>query len=216
MLIRTKCKVYASFAEHCSRKTSGSKPRSSLSGKYCDSPKPASTKLLPSPTLPPRTKLSPLLPFQSVCGHAHPRTPSKRGKTGGSILEKLARGRSHEHDHGKLGRTSSGFLPPKKNPEDEDEKECMSTFMGGCGAGDNTASSLSPASEKPSPVPAVAIVFCSCGRPCDSDVVPSQCSVCRNASVPVIHHGYLYDSDTSKGVWKRYWYRLLGCHLYRK
>ncbi|MDR3548986.1 MAG: hypothetical protein P4M11_12115 [Candidatus Pacebacteria bacterium] len=209
MLLRTRCRVYRSFAEHCSIHK---KPTSEvLFKKYCDSPKPVSSKLLPSPKLPPqRTKLSPLLPFQEACNHVRHSSGSVTRKSKmGSTLERLVAG-TQDPDNIAI----KVCLLHRKGAEEQKEPSPLSPITG-----ESTASSLGllrgDASAERSPFPSL---FCPCGRQCKetgSDGTPSPCEVCKVTEAPVSYSGYMYEPNRERGVWNRYWYRLLGDHLYR-
>jgi hypothetical protein len=57
--------------------------------------------------------------------------------------------------------------------------------------------------------------FCTCGNPCEENILPAQCTECIKKSTVIINGGYLYEKGTGNAV-TRFWYRLIGHHIYSK
>ncbi len=208
MLLRTGCKIYNEMSYQLSHKS-----KTKLMKSHSESPQ--VTQLLPSPSMPVKTKLSPLAMFQE---NSPEKSPMRTNRCG-SVLQCLG--------------INSIFKGQKCGPLETSQKPKRVVDM------DTTASgSLSPFAaadhalpdEFPGPdISSVPIdlqqngtsaeeakrglLFCVCGSLCEAG--NTQCATCLANSTPVVHSGFLYEKLGNDKVATRFWYRLLGRSLYR-
>lgn len=194
------------------------------------SPSKAEKKILPSPTLSPRTKLSPLASL-------HKNSPSLRGiasSAGKKMFQKPP-----------LTTTSSFKLQQKKLPPEEKKSkfaknsklkpsthspwikpDTVSTVAAPFIEGDvvRTEGSTNKAQHLPlsqfNDAKKIVehkdstLILCACGCPCESindTQYKKQCSKCITSHKPLCHSGYLYEKE--KFQLRRYWYKIGGHYL---